>query len=82
MLSPDQFTQYVKLRDVRSEIAQKEAIPVYTIFTNEQLAAMVTAQVSTKEDLKSIPGVGEARVTNYGEQFLAVLNEKPNATST
>ena len=36
VLSPNEFTVFAKLREVRKEIAQAEAVPVYTIFTNEQ----------------------------------------------
>jgi hypothetical protein len=36
VLSPEEFTVFAKLREVRKEIAQAEAVPVYTIFTNEQ----------------------------------------------
>ena len=49
VLSPAEFTVFAKLRDVRKEIAQAEAVPVYTIFTNEQLAQMVQARAATKK---------------------------------
>ena len=38
VLSADEFTVFAKLRDVRKEIAQAEAVPVYTIFTNDAAA--------------------------------------------
>ncbi len=41
LLQPDEFAVFAQLRDWRKEIAQREAIPVYTIFTNEQMAQMV-----------------------------------------
>ena len=41
VLSPEQFAAFVKLRALRQAIAKDEAVPVYVIFTNEQLAAMV-----------------------------------------
>ncbi len=50
VLSPGDFAVYAGLRDLRKEIAQAEAVPVYTIFTNEQLAQMVQASVQTKAD--------------------------------
>src|SRR5208337_4616636 len=46
VLSPEEFTVFAKLREVRKEIAQAEAVPVYTIFTNEQLAEMVKARAA------------------------------------
>jgi superfamily II DNA helicase RecQ len=52
----------VKLRDLRKQLAQAEAAPVYTIFTNDQLAEMVRRRLTTLTDLQTIVGVGEARV--------------------
>jgi hypothetical protein len=36
-LSPEDFAAFAKLRELRKQIAQAEAVPVYTIFTNDQL---------------------------------------------
>ena len=38
VLKPDEFALFVKLRLLRQEIAKDEAVPVYMVFTNEQLA--------------------------------------------
>lgn len=62
VLSPDQFARYAKLRDLRKEIAQAEAVPIYTVFTNEQLAQMVQTNVASKADMARIEGVGAARI--------------------
>jgi superfamily II DNA helicase RecQ len=72
-LPPEQFRIFASLRELRKEIAQAEAVPVYTIFTNEQLAQMVTSGVSSKAALEKIVGVGEARVAKYGERFVELL---------
>jgi hypothetical protein len=66
VLSPEGFTVFSKLRDLRKEIAQAEAVPVYTIFTNEQLAQMVKARATTKADMEKIAGLGDARIEKYG----------------
>lgn len=73
VLKPDEFEVFSKLRDLRKQIADKEAVPVYAVFTNEQLAAMVQTQADSKTKLKAIDGVGEARCEKYGEAFLALL---------
>ena len=41
ILSPEDFSQFAVLRELRKELAQQEGVPVYTIFTNEQLAQIV-----------------------------------------
>ncbi|MDR0554823.1 MAG: HRDC domain-containing protein [Treponema sp.] len=70
LLNPAEYALFDKLRVLRKEIADKAGIPVYTIFTNEQLAAMLKKPPETAKDLLSIPGIGEARVKQYGETFL------------
>lgn len=75
LLSPEEFTLFAKLRELRKELAQSEAVPVYTIFTNEQLAQMVQARATTKAALEEIAGVGDARIEKYGSQVLALLQE-------
>jgi superfamily II DNA helicase RecQ len=56
-LSPEDFTAFAKLREIRKQIAQAEAVPVYTVFTNEQLARMVQARATTKAALENVAGV-------------------------
>jgi superfamily II DNA helicase RecQ len=69
VLSPDEFTVFAKLRGARKEIAQAEAVPVYTIFTNEQLAQMVKARAATKGDLEKIAGLEDGRIEKYGARM-------------
>ena len=37
ILSEEDFIFYSKLRELRKELTNNEALPVYTFFTNEQL---------------------------------------------
>ena len=62
VLKPDEFSVFVKLRQWRQEVAKVEAVPVYTIFTNEQLAKLAQGRASTRADLEAIDGVGDARI--------------------
>lgn len=41
VLSAEEFAIYSRLRELRKEIAQAEAVPVYAVLTNEQLAVTV-----------------------------------------
>lgn len=75
VLSESEFALYAKLRDVRKGLAEKEAVPAYAIFTNEQLAKMVTEKMASAAALESIEGVGPARVAKYGAHFLVLLKD-------
>ena len=74
-LKPEDFAVFARLRDLRKELAQAEAVPVYTIFTNEQLAQMVQSRATTKAALEKIAGVGDARIEKYGGRMLEVLSQ-------
>ncbi len=75
VLSTEEFAVFAKLREVRKEIAQSEAVPVYTVFTNEQLAQMVQTRAKTKGALEAIAGVGDARIEKYGPRVLEILQQ-------
>ncbi len=74
VLSEPDFALFAKLRALRKDLAEKNGVPAYALFKDEQLAELIRRQVRTAAALKEIPGVGEARVEKYGEAFLAILN--------
>jgi superfamily II DNA helicase RecQ len=62
ILSPNEFTIFSLLRELRKELSQQEGVPVFALFSNEQLAQMVQRRCSSKADLLGIEGIGEAKV--------------------
>lgn len=77
VLKPEEFELFGRLREWRKTVAEQEGVPVYVVFTNEQLAEMVQKRVSSKAGLKGIEGVGDARVEKYGEALLQRLVFNP-----
>ena len=73
VLGEADFAAFSELRRLRKHLADREGVPAYAIFTNEQLAAMVQRRVATAAALGAIEGVGEARVDKFGEIFLTSL---------
>jgi superfamily II DNA helicase RecQ len=47
ILSESDFAVYAKLRSLRKSMAEKNGLPAYAFFTNEQLAAMVQQRVTS-----------------------------------
>ena len=74
-LKPEDFAVFANLRDWRKTVSQEEAVPVYTIFTNEQLAQMVLTRARTKAALEAIAGIGAARLEKYGAKILVLLTK-------
>ncbi|MBU6173365.1 MAG: HRDC domain-containing protein [Planctomycetes bacterium] len=82
ILSPDEFTIFSMLRELRKEVSQQEGVPVFALFSNEQLAQMVQRRCTSKADLLSIEGIGEAKVEKYSETLLATLSKFPSSLSS
>lgn len=72
-----EFATFNRLRDQRKRWADEEGLPVYTVFTNAQLAALAKGSFTTVADLAKIEGLGPARVEKYGARLLALLATPP-----
>jgi len=75
ILSEDDFASYVKLRELRKELAEQAGVPPYVVFTNEQLADIVRGCLTTKASLQELKGVGSSRIEKYGAQFLSLMRD-------
>lgn len=75
VLSEADFAVYAELRGLRRSLAEHEGVPQFALFTNEQLAAMVTRRVSTTAAFGEIEGIGKARVDKYAGHFLPLLRK-------
>ena len=73
VLSEGDFAAYARLREARKALAAAEAIPVYAVCTNEQMAAMAKERPSSLSGLKEIDGFGEAKAAKYREALLAAM---------
>ncbi len=61
------------LRSLRKELAIKEKLPPYMIFSDATLTQMATDKPTDLELMKNIRGVGEFKLQKYGEEFLTVI---------
>ncbi len=82
LLSPDEFALFAILRDWRKKVGDQEKSPLYTIFTNEQLAKIAGQRPETVQQLKEIEGVGDSRVGKYGNSVISIIkSHQLSATS-
>jgi ATP-dependent DNA helicase RecQ len=65
---------FVRLKDHRAEIAKKKQLPAYVIAHDKTLADLVKKKPRTIGELEGVYGFGPARIEQYGEGFLAVIN--------
>ncbi|AJA48080.1 putative ATP-dependent DNA helicase RecQ [Clostridium pasteurianum DSM 525 = ATCC 6013] len=66
------------LRNLRKEIAVKEGIPPYYIFSDNTLKEMSLRYPLDKDHILDISGVGQVKYEKYGETFLNIINEYVN----
>jgi superfamily II DNA helicase RecQ len=75
VLSPEEFALFSRLRDLRKRLAEEEAVPLYAVLTNEQLAAIARARPENRAGLVAIDGIGEGRADKYGDRLLAAVEQ-------
>ena len=66
--NPDLFE---RLRALRKQLADERKLPPYVIFHDRTLRHMAAELPSTREELLRIPGVGQRKAFDYGDEFLA-----------
>ena len=66
---------FERLRALRREIAQRESVPPYVVFSDATLREMARLKPRNAAELLEVKGVGETKLARYGELFLAVIRE-------
>lgn len=75
VLSEKDFALFCEMRKIRKQIAEKEAIPPFAVFTDAELAEITKLETVTLMSMKSIPGIGEKKIEKYGAYFMKLANE-------
>lgn len=71
---PDDQALFQTLRAKRLELAKAQGVPPYVIFHDATLAEMARHRPGGLEAFAQLPGVGQSKLTRYGEAFLDVIN--------
>ena len=61
---------FERFRTLRFEIASKQSVPAYIVFSDKTLVEFASVLPQTKEDVLDINGVGEVKYERYGAEFL------------
>ncbi len=64
---------FERLRAWRAAAAKEQGVPAYVIFHDATLRQIAAELPSTLADLSNISGIGEAKLTRYGQQILDLL---------
>ena len=66
---------FAELRTLRREIAERENVPPYVIFSDATLLELSAYLPNSKEELNEISGFGAFKIEKYGEIFLPTIIE-------
>jgi ATP-dependent DNA helicase RecQ len=61
------------LRTLRLDLAREQGVPPYVIFHDSTLLDMARERPDSLDHLSQLSGVGQAKLTKYGEAFLEVI---------
>jgi ATP-dependent DNA helicase RecQ len=62
-----------RLRALRKEIADSQSVPPYVVFHDSTLRLMAQQRPQTLEEFGQLNGVGNYKVTQYGQRFVAEI---------
>ena len=71
-LTDEERQRYEHFKQVRHQLANKNAIPAYLIFTNEELAILSRIPELSAETIKDVKGIAPTRLKQYIEHFYVV----------
>ena len=71
---------FEELRTLRKSLADGRDVPAYVIFPDSTLRAMARDVPSSPEALRRVPGVGDKKLADYGEAFLAAIARYESGT--
>jgi ATP-dependent DNA helicase RecQ len=62
-----------ELRILRHDLAAQAGVPAYVVFTDETLRQLAARQPTTLVEMRAVHGVGDKKLADYGEAFLACI---------
>lgn len=66
---------FEKLRTLRKELADKQGVPPYIIFSDVTLKEMTNTLPKTREEFADIKGVGKMKLEKYADLFLGEITK-------
>ena len=66
---------FEQLKNIRLDIARKEGIPPYLVFSDPTLMDMATRKPTDMEGMMQVSGVGEKKGVRFGRRFIAAIRK-------
>src|SRR6202035_2105521 len=79
--APEGSALFERLRALRKHLADAHGVPPYVVFHDATLREMVERRPRTLNQFGDLPGVGQAKLARYGDQFIAAIVEHSSQTA-
>lgn len=66
---------YDRIAEMRNRIGRKTSLPLYTIFSNNDIKNVCMSLPGNKDALLKVKGFGKAKVKKYGDEVLGLVRE-------
>ncbi|MBO3742306.1 DNA helicase RecQ [Actinoplanes flavus] len=76
-LSGEAVGLFERLRAWRGATAKEQGVPAYVIFHDATLRAVAALAPTSLDQLGTVSGVGQSKLTKFGDQVLAVVRGEP-----
>ena len=73
---------FEKLRQLRKQLADKESVPAYVIFSDATLNDMVLLKPTSPAQIRTVHGIGDVKFERYGQIFLREIQKYLAANKT
>ena len=70
-----------KLRNLRKDIAAREGVPSYIVFSDASLRDMCRKRPLSLVQFSAVHGVGQVKLEKYGDVFVALMQDHADTTS-
>ena len=67
---------FQRLRTLRKQLADERGVPAYIVFSDQVLWDLIDLRPGSPEEMLRVPGIGPAKLQQYGEVFLDALRDR------
>lgn len=72
---------FEQLKSIRLEVARKEGLPPYLVFSDATLMDMASRKPTSIEEMMDVSGVGEKKGVRFGRRFLLAIRKFEGLTA-
>ncbi len=71
-------TLFMRLKHLRKVLAEENEVPPYVVFSDATLVDMASKLPTTKDTMLDVSGVGQTKLTRYGDAFMQLIGDYVN----